>query len=33
VKLIGINGDDIAAFEHWLALILEETLGVMESSG
>ena len=33
VKLIGINGDDIAAFEYWLALMLEATVGVMESSG
>jgi ppGpp synthetase/RelA/SpoT-type nucleotidyltranferase len=33
VKLIGINGGDIAAFEYRLALMLQASVAVIESSG
>ena len=33
VKLIGINGGEISAFEYRLALMLEARVAVIESSG
>jgi hypothetical protein len=33
VKLIGINGGEISAFEYRLALMLGASIGVIESSG
>jgi hypothetical protein len=33
VKLIGLNGGEIAAYEYRLALMLGASVGVIESSG